>query len=69
MWKLRLKSREENAHDFAVSEHDLDLDVDDSIRRGRTCLFSLLDSDMRRSWPRYVFVTPQGTDSILPYLT
>ena len=27
----------------------------------RSCLGCLLDSTMRRSWPRYIFVAPQGT--------
>ena len=37
--------------------------------RDRRRLVSLLDSNMQRSWPRYVFVTPQGTGLILPCLT
>ena len=32
------------------------------------CLGYLLNSNMRRSWPRYIFVTSKGTGSILPCL-
>ena len=35
-----------------------------AISGTRRCLVSLSDSNMRRSWPRYVFVTPRGTGLI-----
>ena len=36
--------------------------------RRKGCLGCLLDSNMRRSWSRYIFVTPHDTGLILPSL-
>ena len=61
-WKLRLKSRKDNAHTFAVSELRFWFNKEGEYS------VSLLDSNMRKSWPRFVFATPQGTGLVLPCL-
>ena len=39
-----------------------------NLPRGQLCLRYVLNSNMQRSWPRYIYVTSQGTGLILPCL-
>ena len=47
------------------SAHE-ELSLEGRRRCGKACLCCVLGSNMRRNWPRYMYVTPQGTGVILP---